>query len=218
MNTKKSALLNSRLYVIVGSEPSAEETLRVAAAALRGGTDIIQVRAKARGWQVVMGLARRMRECVDKAGAIWIVNDDPVLAIESGADGVHVGQDDMPVAEVRRIVGDRFLVGLSTHSPRQALDGCQQPVDYIGYGPLFATPTKPDYGAIGLDALNEIKGRIALPWFAIGGIDAGNVGSVRDHGARRAAVVRAVTRAKDPEKAAAGIKAMLTQTEKVHHE
>ncbi len=138
-------------------------------------------------------------------GALFVVNDDPHLAAAANADGVHVGQDDVSVAQARMLLGPDRLVGLSTHTPAQIDAAAPAGVDYIGVGPVHATPTKPGRPAVGLDLVRYAAHRATVPFFAIGGIDAGNVESVRAAGAQRVAVVRALTEADDPERAAAAL-------------
>jgi thiamine-phosphate pyrophosphorylase len=136
-------------------------------------------------------------------GAPLILNDRPDLVAAAGADGVHVGQDDTTVTEARALVGPDRVVGLSTHSPAQIdAAAAETAVDYIGVGPVHATPTKPGRPAVGLDLVRYAAEHAATPFFAIGGIDAGNAADVRAAGAARIAVVRAITEARDPEAAA----------------
>ena len=134
-----------------------------------------------------------------------MINDRPDLAVLADADGVHVGQDDTPVAEARAIVGADRLVGLSTHSPAQVDAAASAGVDYIGVGPVNATPTKPGRPAVGLELVRYAAARAPMPFFAIGGIAAGNVAAVRAAGGERIAVVRALTEASDPEAVAADL-------------
>lgn len=172
-------------------------------AALAGGADIVQFR---RG-----GSPAGFRELADRHGALFFVNDDPDLAVEAGADGVHVGQDDMPVGEVRAVVGRDVLIGLSTHTPDQFDDGIESDADYLSAGPVHATPTKPGRAAAGIELVRHAAGA-AKPWFAIGGIDHGNIGEVVEAGARRVAVVRAIRDADDPAAAARDLKDALRGT------
>jgi thiamine-phosphate pyrophosphorylase len=131
-----------------------------------------------------------------------IVNDRPQVAIEAKADGVHVGQEDMPVAEVRELVGAEMLIGLSTHSPAQIDAVDPELVDYIGVGPVHETPTKPGRAAVGLDLVRYAAAASPVPFFAIGGLDAGNAREVLDAGARRIVVLRAIANAAAPARAA----------------
>ena len=130
-----------------------------------------------------------------------------------GADGVHVGQDDMPVAQARELAGEDLLLGLSTHAPREIDAAVAGPtrVDYIGVGPVHATPTKPGRAAVGLQLVRYAAEHAALPFFAIGGIDAANVGAVLAAGARRIAVVRAIAQAAEPALAAGALRAALEE-------
>ncbi len=139
--------------------------------------------------------------------ALFILNDRPDLVLAAGADGVHVGQDDDPVPEARNRVGAERLVGLSTHTPDQ-VDRAHG-VDYIGVGPVHPTPTKPGRPAVGLELVRYASDRAAVPFFAIGGIEPANVVAVRDAGATRIAVVRAVTEADDPERVARELRGAL---------
>ena len=167
--------------------------------ALAGGADLVQLRDKTAGDEDLLAAAARVRERCEAHGALFILNDRPDLALAAGADGVHVGQDDMPVARAREIVGEDAIVGLSTHSIAQADAGARSGADYIAVGPVHATPTKEGRPAIGLDPIRHAAAHVGLPWFAIGGIDADTVGDVVDAGATRAVIVRAIAHAPDPE-------------------
>jgi thiamine-phosphate pyrophosphorylase len=191
----------ARLYLIVGARPEVVE------AALRGGVDVVQLRVKDVPDDELMDAARELRSLCSAHGALFVVNDSPELAVRAGADGVHVGQDDISVAEARRIVGPDRLVGLSTHSPEQIAAAAG--ADYIGVGPVFATPTKPGRAAVGVELVREAARSARVPWFAIGGIDERNVGEVLADGATRIAVVRAIADAPDPEVAARSLAARL---------
>ncbi|MGI8903456.1 MAG: thiamine phosphate synthase, partial [Solirubrobacteraceae bacterium] len=144
-------------------------------------------------------------------GALFIPNPHPDFVAAAGADGGHLGQDDPTTARARALLGPEHLIGLSTHTPEQVdgAGGC----DYIGVGPVHATPTKPGRPPVGTELVRYAADHAEVPWFAIGGIDAGNVGSVRDAGARRIAVVRALTGATDPESAARGLRALIRERE-----
>ena len=178
-------------------------------AALDGGVDIVQLRIKDAPDERVLDAAQRYRRLCTAAGALLIVNDRPDLALAADADGVHVGQDDVAVAAARAVVGADRLVGLSTHSPEQITGAAG--VDYIGVGPVHATPTKPGRPPVGLELVGYAAANYALPFFAIGGIDTTNVSAVRDAGATRVAIVRALTQAQDPESTARALRATLTE-------
>ena len=161
----------------------------------------MQLREKHLPDDELVSVANAARALCERLGALLIVNDRPHLAREVGADGVHVGQEDMPVAEVRELLGPDMLIGLSTHAPREidAVDAGL--VDYIGVGPVHATPTKPGRGAVGLDLVRYAAEHTSVPFFAIGGIDARNASAAIDAGARRLCVLRAIATAEDPEHA-----------------
>jgi thiamine-phosphate pyrophosphorylase len=196
---RRERLRRARLYLICDDRPDS-----FLVQALRGGVDIVQLRIKDGSDEAILAAARRFAAVCARHGALFVVNDRPDVAVTVGADGVHVGQDDMPVARVRAIVGEEQLVGLSTHSPAQ-IDAAAG-VDYIGVGPVHATPTKPGRAAVGLDLVRYAAEHADVPFFAIGGIDGSNVDSARRAGAERIAVVRALTEAADPERAAAALR------------
>lgn len=203
MNERRTRLHAARLYLVCDEQPDA-----FLEAALRGGVDIVQLRVKApESDDALLASARRHARVCARHGALFILNDRPDLAEAAGADGVHVGQDDTPVSEARRLVGPERLVGLSTHSPAQIAAAATVDVDYIGVGPVHATPTKPGRPAVGLELVRHAAEHAVTPFFAIGGIDTGNVASVREAGASRIAVVRALTDAEDPERAARALRA-----------
>ncbi len=160
------------------------------AALLEGGVRIIQLRAKKQSRDEVRDLARRMQPLCREAGALFVLNDYPDLAAELGADAVHVGQDAGPLAELRRIVGPQMIIGRSTHSPQQALAAREEGADYIGFGPLFPTGTKPGRAAIGLQDVAAVQRELGdFPMFCIGGINGDTLPAVLAAGARRVVIV-----------------------------
>ncbi len=203
-------LASTRLYMVCDERPAA-----FLAAALRGGVDIVQLRIKGAPDRVIVESAARFAEQCAAHGALFILNDRPDLVEACGADGVHVGQDDVSVAEARALVGPDRIVGLSTHSPEQIEVAGELDVDYIGVGPVHATPTKPGRPPVGLELVRYAAARASVPFFAIGGIDADNVEAVRDAGARRVAVVRALTEAPDPERTARELRAAICSEARV---
>ena len=199
-----------RLYVIVDrSVLSGRDPAAVAEAAIRGGADVIQWRDKSSGENEFLKSAQSLRECTRRGGALFVVNDRVEAALQIGADGVHVGHEDLPVRQVRAQVGPDILIGRSTHSLEEALQAQADGADYLGVGPVFSTPTKPAYRPVGLDLLGPVRVHIQIPWFAIGGIDLQNLPLVLSKGAARVAVVRAVAAASDPEAAARAFKGLL---------
>ncbi len=202
MIDRRQRLADARLYLVCD-----ERSDRFLAAALRGGADIVQLRMKDSPDGAILATANRFARACAAHGALFILNDRPELVADAGADGVHVGQDDMPGAGARALLGPDRLVGLSTHAPEQ-IDRAGD-CDYIGVGPVHATPTKPGREPVGLELVRYAARRASIPFFAIGGIDAGNAALVRDAGARRIAVVRALTGARDPESAARALRAAI---------
>lgn len=194
----RDRIASTRLYLVCDARPRA-----FLDAALRGGVDLIQLRDKALGDGEIVAAAREFRAAADAAGALFILNDRPDLVETCAADGVHVGQEDASVADARAAVGERRIVGRSTHAPAQGAEADADPdVDYVVVGPVHATPTKPGRPAAGLEYVEWAAANVTTPWFAIGGLDAGNVGEVIARGARRIVVVRAITQAADAEAAA----------------
>jgi thiamine-phosphate pyrophosphorylase len=188
-----------RLYFIT---PARADLSALIEAAVRGGVDLVQVRERELSDRELLRVLEEARDVTARLGIPLVVNDRPDLAVLCGADFVHVGQEDLPVDAARRFgVG----VGLSTHAPRE-IDSAE--ADYIGVGPVFATPTK-GRAAVGLDLVRYAAVRARVPWFAIGGIDASNVRDVVAAGASRVAVVRAIGEASDPERAAAELRGAL---------
>jgi thiamine-phosphate pyrophosphorylase len=198
VSERRERLRRACLYLICDDRSDA-----VLDGALRGGVDIVQLRMKDAGAEAVLAAAERFARLCARHGALFVINDRPDLAAQADADGVHLGQDDIPVAQARQMVGPDRLVGLSTHSPAQIDAAVGAGVDYIGVGPVYPTPTKPGRPAVGLDLVGYAARHAPLPFFAIGGIDEANVDAVRAAGAKRIAVVRALTQAEDPERAAA---------------
>lgn len=181
------------------------------AAALRGGVDVVQLRIKDAEDERVLGAAARFAALCRDHGALFILNDRPDLVVATGADGVHVGQDDVPVQRARALVGPDRLVGLSTHTPEQIERARDQGLDYIGVGPVHATPTKPGRPAVGPELVRYAAARAPVPFFAIGGIGAENVEAVAAAGATRIAVVRALTLADDPERSARELRSAMVR-------
>jgi thiamine-phosphate pyrophosphorylase len=202
VNDRRRRLADARLYLVCDARSDA-----FLDAALRGGVDIVQLRLKdPADDDVLLDAGRRFARACATHGALFILNDRPDLVAAAGADGVHVGQDDTPAADARATVGPDRLIGLSTHSPAQIDAAAALDVDYIGVGPVHATPTKPGRPAVGTELVAYAAGHARTPFFAIGGIDATNLAAVRVAGADRIAVVRALTGADDPEAAARALR------------
>ena len=211
MNSRRERLRRARLYFVTDVRPGLEELL---AAALAGGVDMVQLRDKSASDDELVRAAAVFRRLCDEHDALFWLNDRPDLAGACGADGVHVGQDDMDPGAARDALGPDLLLGLSTHSPAQ-LDAAlaSGEADQLSVGPVWETPTKEGRPAAGLDYV-RYAARAAgdHPWFAIGGIDLGNVREVIRAGASRVVVVRAIRDAGDPRAAAAALREALEET------
>lgn len=206
-SARRARLDSARLYLVCGLRPAGRALEDVLGPALAGGVDIVQLRDKRAPDEDLLAAAAVARRLCDDAGALLILNDRPDLVRTANADGCHVGQDDMDLDEARALAGPDALVGRSTHSPQEIAHAIG--ADYIGVGPVHATPTKPGRPAVGLRLVRHAAEHAAVAFFAIGGIDEHNVGAVVDAGARRIAVVRAIADAPDPGAAAAGLRAAL---------
>jgi thiamine-phosphate pyrophosphorylase len=220
-------LATARLYLVCDSRPGGRELLDVLRSAIAGGVDVVQLREKEATDDELIATARPAGALCSKLGALFLINDRPAVALAVGADGVHVGQEDMPAAQVRELLGPDMLIGLSTHAPAEidAAAGVERTidmsapltlaggsfarVDYIGVGPVYATPTKPGRPAVGLELVRYAAAHAQLPFFAIGGVDIGNAATVAKAGAQRIAVVRAIADAVEPERAARVIRGTL---------
>ena len=199
-------LHRARLYLVLEAGAAA----RVVEPALRGGVDMVQVRDKEASDAEVVDAARALRPLCDAHGALLVVNDRPDLALAAGADAVHVGQGDLAVERLRAEAGERLAIGVSTHAAEQGVAAEDSDADYFVVGPVHATPTKPGRPAVGLELVRATAAREpAKPWFAIGGIDAGNAAAVVAAGAPRVVVVRAIRDATDPEAAARELRSVV---------
>ena len=203
--TPRERIGTARLYLVCDARPV--EWLR---SALRGGVDVVQLRDRSLNDGGVVAAARAFRAAADEADALFVLNDRPDLVVACAADGVHVGQEDATPAQARAAVGPERIVGRSTHAPAQADAAAADPdVDYLAVGPVHATPTKPGRLPAGLDYVSYAARTVDKPWFAIGGLDAGNAHEVVERGATRIVVVRAITESDDPEAAARALRAAL---------
>jgi thiamine-phosphate pyrophosphorylase len=211
MNELFKRLKAARLYLVTGQDQSAgRPTPLVVEEALKGGVDIVQLREYSLRDKELLAMAHRVRELTLRHGALFIVNNRPDIAELADADGVHLGQDDMPVFEARKVLGDGKIVGVSTHAPDQAKEAVADGADYLGVGPVFATPTKAGRPGVTVEYVRQVAAlHPSIPFFAIGGIDLSNLPRVLDAGADRVAVVRAITGAPDPKAAAAELKKVL---------
>jgi thiamine-phosphate pyrophosphorylase len=185
-----------RLYGIIDlGYIDSRECSRIAHEMIQGGVDIIQLRGKTNPLDELVDLAARLYETTFPAATPLIVNDHAEIATRVRLEGVHVGQDDDSIAVARKKAGRPILVGKSTHSLEQARAAYREGADYIGFGPIFATPTKPDYAPIGLGDIRAVHDDVGVPIFCIGGINIDNLQSVIDAGARRVVMVSALLKA-----------------------
>lgn len=188
-----------RLYLVFSEEYGMERPpLSIAQQAIAGGIDVLQLREKRKSREEIVSLGKSLGVLCRKSGVVFIVNDDPHLAHELDADGVHLGQEDIaryPVEEIRRILGPDKIIGLSTHSPEQFHRGNEADIDYLAFGPVFPTQTK-DYH-IGTGHIENILTRALKPVFLIGGITVANLDIVLAEGATRVALIRNIMQAKD---------------------
>ncbi len=204
-----------RLYLITGDRGDEVETARIVEAALEGGATVIQLRKKSMPMLEQYRLALALRILTREHEALLIINDHADLAIAADADGVHLGQDDLPPAAVRSLPGfEARLIGRSTHSFAQAQHAVHDGTDYVAVGPVYPTPTKEGRPAVGTALVSRVAGIIDRPWVAVGGIELDNVATVVDAGAAAVAVVRAVYDAADPAEAARRLhEALVTRLE-----
>ncbi len=208
---RRERLRTARLYFVCEAMPGGRDPEALLHAALGGGVDIVQLREKDLGRDEIERSAQTFRRLCDTYSALFIVNDDPYLAQSCDADGVHLGQDDMPVEEAREILGPEMIIGLSTHSKEQltASGGAPSAVDYVSVGPIWETPTKAGRPGVGLSLVEHAAADAPHPFFAIGGIDTTNAAQVVAAGARRLGVVRAIRDAEDPAGAAEALRGAL---------
>jgi thiamine-phosphate pyrophosphorylase len=209
---RRARLADARLYLCTDARRERGDLAEFLDAVLAGGVDCVQLREKGLEARDEIALCEVFAAAAQRHGALWSVNDRADVASVVAPDVLHLGQDDLPVASARAILGNDVLVGRSTHDEQQVRAAALEPgVDYFCVGPTWPTPTKPGRPAPGLPLL-RLAAEVASPrpWFAIGGIDAGNLDEVLAAGARRVVVVRALTEAADPQAAAADLRRRLT--------
>ena len=203
-------LSDCRLYGILDlNYVAAADAGRVASAMIDGGVDLIQLRAKTHSLEEIVDLAGKLHAITSAAGIPLIVNDHAEIAAKVPVEGVHLGQDDDSLSHARKKAGRHVLLGKSTHSLEQAVAAQREGADYIGFGPIFATPTKPDYQPIGVTGIKRVHNEVTAPIFCIGGIKIDNLGEVIAAGAKRVAIVSGLLKAPDIAKYARGCKALL---------
>ncbi len=203
---RRARLAAVRLYLVTDDATPAGRLPSVVRAAVAGGVDAVQLRRKGVPWPELVPLARACRRAAHEGGALFFVNDHVELALEVDADGVHLGQEDQPLAAARARVGAARLLGASTHAAVQAAAAVAGGADYVAAGPVHATPTKAGRPAVGLGYVTAAAAIATCPVVAIGGLDLGNAAAAIGAGADAVAVVRAICAAPDPGAAAANLR------------
>ena len=192
---RRHKLYQAQSYLV--TSPS-EKLLSVVEASLQGGLSIVQYREKSADDMTRLQIAQQLKALCQQYGALFIINDRVDLALAVDADGVHLGQQDLPIATARQLLGSHYIIGRSTTNPQEMQRAIAEGADYIGVGPVYATPTKPGKAPAGLEYVRHAAAHAKVPWFAIGGIDTNNLHEVLDAGAERVAVVRAIMSAEQP--------------------
>ncbi len=214
MNWKKSVFENFKLYAVTDIKIPDPAILDKIEAAYLGSVDIVQLRSKTLSDRELVALGSKIRMIADHHRKLFFVNDRTDLALAVSADGIHLGQDDLPIASARAIcakAGAPLWIGKSTHNLGQALAAVHEGADYIGVGPIFETPTKPQTKAVGLELIRQLSAKVHIPFVVIGGIDQTNVDQVLEAGAKRIAAVRAIFGAPDVLEAARRFRHRLDQ-------
>jgi len=198
LKERHDRLAGARLYAIVDTgyvEP--DRVIAVTKLLVEGGVDLIQLRAKKLPLSAILEFGKEMRAAIPATGPLFILNDHPELVPQIDADGIHVGQDDLSVAEARALAGAEVIVGKSTHALDQALAAEKEGADYIGVGPIYATATKPDYVPVGPKLIAAVRMAVNVPQFCIGGINEETLPEVLGAGARRIVIVSALLQSRD---------------------
>lgn len=212
MDIKKYLLKDKRLYLVTNSDnfESDSDFLDRVALAIKSGVDIVQLREKNKPASKIIEYGKIIRQLTSEYGALFIVNDRVDLAQILNADGVHLGQDDIDIFSARKILGEKMIIGISTHKSQDAIEAMKNGADYIGVGPIYKTPTKPNREAAGLDYLKWAADNVDIPFYAIGSIDLNTIDEVISYGARRVALVRAIMNSDNIEKTVMILKGKLS--------
>ncbi|HEX7609545.1 MAG TPA: thiamine phosphate synthase [Solirubrobacteraceae bacterium] len=206
---RRARLQAARLYLVVGSAPEPHTLPDLLRAAAAGGVDIVELREKDLPDGELAAVANAARALCERIGLLLTIDDRPAVALEVGADGVHLGEGDMAAAAARELLGPDVLIGRSAHSEEEIAAADPAVVDYISVGPVHESLTKPGRAPVGTVLVRYAATHARVPFFAVGGLDAGNVSTALDGGAQRVAVSRAVAAAQDPERAARAIREQL---------
>jgi thiamine-phosphate pyrophosphorylase len=208
IETIPQRLRAARLYAISPDQP-ADETLRLVDAWLRGGADVVQLRNKVLTRSALLPLAAGVGRLCRQRGAVFIVNDHLDVALAAGADGVHLGPDDLSIEAARRLAPPPFVVGASAGTAEAARAAEAAGADYLGSGPAYATPIKMEKRVIGPEGVALVQASVSIPVFAIGGIDGGRIPELRATGVQRVCVIRALALAEDPEQEARRLRRLI---------
>jgi len=206
---RRERLGDARLYLCTGIRDGGADLARFLDAVLANGVDIVQLRDKHADALEQLRAARLFRAAADRHGALFILNDRADLAAAARADGVHLGQQDLPPEDARELLGPDVIIGRSTHDLHDLRRAAREPVDYLGVGPVNATPTKPGRDGVGVGSVTVAAAEATVPWFVTGGMNVETIPEVRAAGASRFVVVRAITQARDPAEATARLRAIL---------
>lgn len=198
------------LYLILDQQFSKKDIVSVAKEAVEAGVDIIQYREKVLSKDDTLAIAEKLRKLTKDAGVTFIINDDPSLALDVDADGVHLGQEDIPVNSARKILDKDKIIGISTHNIEEVTEAKKLDVDYIAFGPVFQSPTKMVTSPHGIEGLKQIRASIAIPLIAIGGINHENASAVINTGADGIAIISAILSANDIKEAVIELKKLLS--------
>lgn len=213
MNWRKKLIKNSQIYTILDKQVLGQRDLFQTTRSLNTAkSDIIQLRDKNSCKKSILKEAKAMSKLISRKKTIFIINDYIDIAMIVNSDGVHIGQDDLPIEEVRKLVGKDMIIGVSCHSLKQATEAEDKGADYVGIGPIYPTNTKPDYTPVGLDLLKQCSKKIQIPFFAIGGINLTNLKQVINAGAKRITVCSAIITAKDIIKTTTSFKTFLKES------
>lgn len=200
----RKAIKEARLYVLLTTNLCKRSVLDTARLAVYGGAEVLQLRGRHVPEKELLKLALELRALTRELNTVFIINDRPDITIEVRADGLHIGQGDMPIGEARRLVGGDRLIGLSAHSLQEARQAQADGADYLGIGPVFPTSTKVQANPVGTRLIGQVVNEISIPFFAIGGINTNNIRQVLDAGAVRVAICSAIISQEDVLSAARG--------------
>ncbi|MCX5706191.1 MAG: thiamine phosphate synthase [Candidatus Omnitrophica bacterium] len=198
MKSRRRLLEKSRLYVIIDKNTASKKPLSgIASLLAKSGVDIIQLRDKKSPEKLILREAILIKKVLSKTQTLFIINDYQDIARHSQSDGLHLGQEDIPVKVARKLLGKHKIIGVSCHNLAQAEKAQREGADYVAIGPLFKTATKPEYQPVGLNILESIKEKIKIPFFVIGNIKRGNLGKIMAYGINKIVVCRAILKSKD---------------------